>query len=54
MAQQVIPEGEKILTETVQNNTTQLNLGAYANGMYQLRVLKKNTSVFQTKISKVD
>jgi type IX secretion system substrate protein len=46
--------GQKVLSQTLQTNLTQLNLADFSNGMYQLRVIKNNATVYQTKISKVD
>ena len=46
--------GQKVLSQTLQTNITQLNLADFSNGIYQLRVVKNNATVYQTKISKVD
>jgi len=46
--------GQRVFTQALQNNLTQLDLNSYANGMYQLRVIKNNSPVYQTKISKLD
>jgi len=44
--------GQRVLAQILQNNLTQLNLANCSNGMYQLRVLKNNTPVYQTKVVK--
>ena len=44
--------GQKVYTQQMQNNVQQLNLTALADGVYQIRVVKNNNSVYQTKIIK--
>ena len=46
--------GQKVLTQALQTNTTQLSLIDFSSGVYQLRVIKNNAPVYQTKISKVE
>ncbi len=46
--------GQRVLMQTLQTNLTQLNLGNFGNGIYQVRVLKNNTPVYQTKVVKQD
>ena len=44
--------GQKIFCQALQTNLTQLNLIGFSNGVYQLRVLKNNAPVYQTKVVK--
>jgi len=44
--------GQKMLSQTLQTNLTQLNLTGFSNGIYQLRVLKNTILVYQTKVVK--
>jgi hypothetical protein len=46
--------GQKVFTDKLQYNTTQINLSSLVNGMYQVRLIQNNTAVYQAKISKVD
>jgi len=45
--------GEKILSDKLQNNNTQIDLSGLAKGMYQLRLIKNNNVIYQTRISKI-
>lgn len=44
--------GQKVFNLLLQTNLTQLNLSDFSNGMYQLRVLKDNAFIFQSKVVK--
>lgn len=44
--------GQKVYTQLMQSNTQQLNLSNLTDGVYQIRVVKNNTSVYQSKIIK--
>ncbi len=44
--------GQKVFNQALQTNLTQLNLAGFSNGMYQVRVLKDNTLIYQTKVVK--
>ncbi len=44
--------GQKLLSQALQTNLTQLSLAGFSNGMYQLRLLKGGNSVYQTKVVK--
>lgn len=44
--------GQRVLSQALQTNLTQLSLTGFSNGMYQLRVLKNNTPVYQSKVVK--
>ena len=46
--------GQRVLTQNLQASLSLLNLTNFAAGMYQVRVLKNNTLVYQTKLSKID
>jgi hypothetical protein len=46
--------GQKIFSQALQTNLTQLNLANFSNGIYQLRVLQNNQPVYQSKIVKQD
>jgi hypothetical protein len=46
--------GERVHHQIITSPNCQINVADLCNGIYQLRVLKNNTSVYQTKISKVD
>ena len=44
--------GQKVWAQTLQTNLTQLNLVNFSNGIYQLRILKGNSFIYQTKVVK--
>lgn len=44
--------GQKVSTQTLQTNFTPLNISNFSNGIYQLRVLKTNNLIYQTKVVK--
>lgn len=46
--------GQKVLVQNLQDNITLLNMANFNNGMYQVRVLKANTLIYQTKLVKQD
>ncbi len=44
--------GQRVLVQTLQSNITPLNLAGFANAIYQVRVLKDGTFVYQSKVVK--
>ncbi|MEO8760575.1 MAG: T9SS type A sorting domain-containing protein, partial [Bacteroidia bacterium] len=46
--------GQKLLTEHLIRNNTQLNLNNLANGIYQLTIIKNNEVIYQNKLTKID
>jgi hypothetical protein len=44
--------GQKVYTQQMQNDVQQLNLTSLTDGVYQIRILKNNNTVFQSKIIK--
>ncbi|HKC69170.1 MAG TPA: T9SS type A sorting domain-containing protein, partial [Bacteroidia bacterium] len=44
--------GQKVYTQALQNSVQQLNLSTLVDGVYQIRVLKNNGVVYQSKIIK--
>ncbi|HXD94375.1 MAG TPA: T9SS type A sorting domain-containing protein, partial [Bacteroidia bacterium] len=44
--------GQKVYTQQMQNEVQQLNLTSLTDGVYQIRILKNNNTVFQSKIIK--
>jgi len=44
--------GQKVYTQQMQNNLQQINLNSLTEGVYQVRVLKNNNQVYQTKFIK--
>jgi len=44
--------GQKVYTRLMQNNLQQINLTTLTDGVYQIRVLKNNNAIYQTKIIK--
>ena len=44
--------GQKVFEQVLQNNLEQINLSTLTEGIYQIKVLKNNNTVYQTKIIK--
>ena len=44
--------GQKVYTQPMQSNLQQLNLTSLVDGVYQIRILKNNSTVYQSKIIK--
>jgi hypothetical protein len=44
--------GQKVVSQVMQNNLQQINLSSLTDGVYQVRILKNNNTVYQSKIIK--
>ncbi|HXU28394.1 MAG TPA: T9SS type A sorting domain-containing protein, partial [Bacteroidia bacterium] len=44
--------GQRVYAQQMQNNLQQINLTTLVDGVYQIRILKNNTTVYQSKIIK--
>ena len=44
--------GQKVVSQVMQNNLQQINLSSLTDGVYQIRILKNNSTIYQTKIIK--
>ncbi|MEO8760988.1 MAG: T9SS type A sorting domain-containing protein, partial [Bacteroidia bacterium] len=45
--------GQKVLTQKLQSNVTELNLVDFNSGIYNVRIIKDNELVYQTKMIKL-